>query len=102
MNRPECKTLDDVRVRIDRIDDQLVRLLAERSAYVGLAARFKGSRDQVVDPERIEDIIARVTRLCGELGLEPDVAEPVFRTMIDRFITFEYKEFDRLHGGGRG
>lgn len=99
MNRPDCKTLDDVRANIDRIDDQLVRLMAERSGYVGLAARFKTRREEVVDRERIEDIIARVKRLSDELGMEADIAEDVFRTMIDRFITFEYKEFDRVHGG---
>jgi isochorismate pyruvate lyase len=98
MNRPECKNLDDVRANIDRIDDELVRLMAERSGYVGLAARFKTRREEVVDPERIEDIIARIRGRSDELGMEADIAEQVFRTMIERFITFEYGEFDRTHG----
>ena len=101
MNRPECRNLDDVRANIDRIDSELVRLMAERSGYVGLAARFKARREEVVDPERVEDIIARVRRLSDELGMEAEIAEQVFRAMIDRFITFEYGEFDRVHGGPR-
>jgi hypothetical protein len=30
--------------------------------------------------------------------MEADVAEDVFRAMIDRFIAFEHQVFDRAHG----
>ena len=35
-----CHTLEEVRTQIDRLDRQIVTLLAERGAYVAQAARF--------------------------------------------------------------
>lgn len=36
-----CNSLEQVRATFDRIDRQLVTLLAERGTYVAAAARFK-------------------------------------------------------------
>ena len=36
-----CQSLSEVRTNIDRIDKELVRLMAERGQYVHEAARFK-------------------------------------------------------------
>lgn len=36
-----CTTLEEVRNNIDRLDQQIVTLLAERGRYVSQAARFK-------------------------------------------------------------
>ncbi|MDP6305614.1 MAG: chorismate mutase [Alphaproteobacteria bacterium] len=94
-----CRDLDEVRAHIDRLDAEIVALMAERSGYVGEAARFKPSREGVVDRARIEDIITSMRSRAQELGLEPDIAEAVFRRMIDAFIKFEKDEFDRLHEG---
>ncbi|MEE9139190.1 MAG: chorismate mutase [Alphaproteobacteria bacterium] len=98
MDNETCNSLADVRAQIDRIDGQMVKLIAERSGYVSLAARFKSRREEVVDRERIEKVVAAARSLAAELGLEPDLVEQVFRAMIDRFVAFEFREFDRIHG----
>ena len=95
MKATDCKTLADVRSEIDRIDKALVQLLAERATYVRRAGELKATREAVVDPKRIEEIIAEVRRLSNDLGMEADVAEAVFRALIDRFIEFEHPVFDR-------
>ena len=92
-----CRDLDEVRANIDRLDVEIVRLMAERSFYVGDAARFKPSREGVVDRARIEDIIAHMREWAEEIGLAPEIAEATFRRMIDGFIEFEKDEFDRIH-----
>ncbi|MBL6935294.1 MAG: chorismate mutase [Alphaproteobacteria bacterium] len=94
-----CRDLDEVRANIDRLDGDILRLMAERSFYVGEAARFKSSREGVVDRARIEDIITRMRAKAEQAGLAPGIAEAVFRRMIDSFIEFEKNEFDRLHEG---
>ena len=42
-----CKTLGEVRSNIDRLDRDIVRLIAERGRYVHEAARFKIGRAHV-------------------------------------------------------
>jgi isochorismate pyruvate lyase len=48
----DCKTLHEVRVEIDRLDEQIIRLLGERAEYVHAAARFKTSEEHVAAPDR--------------------------------------------------
>ncbi|MGB8274438.1 MAG: chorismate mutase [Alphaproteobacteria bacterium] len=98
MTARDCNTLGEIRSNIDRIDRELVKLLAERASFVRRAGELKATREAIVDPKRIEDIIADVRRRSRDLGLEADVAEDVFRVMIGRFIDFEYEVFDRAHG----
>ena len=91
-----CHDMQDVRRHIDAIDAVLVPLLAQRQGYVAQAARIKGQLADVVDEERIEFIIARVRDLAKAQGLEPDIAERTWRSMISAYIDFEHREFKTL------
>ncbi|MEX6504492.1 chorismate mutase [Pseudomonas zhanjiangensis] len=92
----DCQNLDQVRSQIDRIDRQLVGLLAERGAYVAQAARFKRGNAEVRAPQRVEQVIAKVTGLARELDASPAVTERVYRAMIDAFIELELAEHRAL------
>ena len=86
----------DVRYEIDRIDRLLVEIIAERQSFMDAAARIKGDRTIVHDRTRIEDVITKVIATCKEVGLSPAIAEPVWRTMIDRCIAYEFASYDAL------
>ena len=85
----ECRSLDEVRENIDRIDREIVRLLAERGHYVRQAARFKKTSEDVQAPKRVEELIANVRALAMEYRPNPDIVEQVYRTLIARFIDDE-------------
>ena len=91
-----CRSIDDVRTRIDQIDRQIVALLAARGAYVKQAARFKKTTDDVKAPQRVEQVIAKVTALAAELGANPSVTEQTYRAMISGFINAELAEHKAL------
>ncbi len=93
----ECKNLADVRSHIDRLDRQIVPLLAERATYVAQAPNFKASKHQVVDRDRIEDVIGKVRHLAIEEGCEPELMENIYRAMIDAYIVFEAKIYREVH-----
>ncbi len=90
----QCETMADVRREIDRLDRVLVELLAERQTYIERAGHIKPARDTVRDEARIEDVVAKVLAEAQEKGLSADVAEAVWRIMIDRFIAHEFDVFD--------
>jgi isochorismate pyruvate lyase len=87
-----CKSIEEIREHIDRIDRQIVALLAERGGYVKQAAMFKKTTDDVKAPQRVEQIIAKVTALSEEFGANPLVIEQVYRVMISSFINAELTE----------
>jgi len=94
-----CNSLEEVRTNIDRIDRQIVALIAERGGYVNQAARFKKTTDDVKAPQRVEQVIAKVLALSAELDANPNVTEAVYRAMIAAFINAELNEHAALTGG---
>ncbi|MGV9005221.1 MAG: chorismate mutase [Brevundimonas sp.] len=93
-----CTSMTEVRQGVDALDRALVALLAERQRYMDAAARIKPSRDVVHDDARIEDVVAKVLAEAGQAGLSPAIAEPVWRTLIDRCIAHEFGAWDRTRG----
>lgn len=93
----ECHSLQQVRAEIDRIDRQMVALLAERGRYVKQVARFKSNPAEVAAPERVQQIIANIAALAREYGADPTVAEATWRAMIAAFIQYEQAEHAALH-----
>jgi isochorismate pyruvate lyase len=94
-----CNTLGEVRVNIDRIDRQIIALMAERGRYVAEAGRFKANPAAVSAPGRVEEIIAKVRGIARENGLAEDVAERAYRAMIAAFEDFERAEWTRRNAG---
>ncbi len=95
----ECKSIEEVRENIDRIDGQIVGLLAERGAFVKQAATLKKTADDVRSPQRVEQVLAKVTALARELGANPAVTEKVYRAMIAGFIDAELAEHAAIQNG---
>ena len=93
-----CATMAEVRAGVDALDRALVTLLAERQRYMDAAARIKPNRDMVFDEARIEEVVERVKVTASKAGLSHDIAEPVWRTLIDRCIAYEFGVWDQLRG----
>ena len=91
----QCESLEQVRAGIDRLDAQIVRLLAERGAYVLAAARFKHSADAVRAPQRVEQVVARVRALAEQQGAMPEVVERIYRALIEAFTDAEQRHWSQ-------
>jgi isochorismate pyruvate lyase len=96
LKQPEsCGSMEELRAAIDSLDARLVALLAVRQAYIERAAQLKTGRDQVRDVERIEDVVAKVIAEGRRAGLSAEIAEPVWRTLIEASIRHEFEAFDK-------
>lgn len=91
-----CTDMQDVRREIDRVDREIVRLMAERQNYIEQAGRIKQSRDTVRDEARVEDVVDKVKAAAQGEGANPDLVETVYRTMIEWCINYEFRVYDDL------
>ena len=94
-----CATMTDVRRCVDALDDVLVPLLVQRTAYMTQAARIKQDVNHVRDEARIQAIVDRVRQRAVVEGGEPAVIEAIYRDMMEVCIAFEHREFARLREG---
>jgi isochorismate pyruvate lyase len=86
-----CNTLDEVRQEIDRVDLELVKLIAERAQYVHQVVNFKKTAEDIKVPKREEQVICKVKKYASELGVSERIVEAVYRTMIAEFVQEELK-----------
>ena len=85
--------LSNIRIEIDDIDRELIRLLAQRQRLVKKAGLLKpkGDKAAVQASDRVAQVIANRRKEALELSLSPDVAKDVWRSMIKDFIALEEK-----------
>lgn len=90
-----CPEMGDIREQIDALDKRLVALLADRQKLIAAAGKVKPSRDTVRDEARIEEVVSLVLDEAKKTGLAKEIAEPVWRQLIESSIAYEYGVFDR-------
>lgn len=91
MRKPaDCTTMAHIRAEIDRLDEDLVRLFAERAGYIDRAAEIKAGVDLPARiEERVEEVVRNVRRHADTYGLPPDLVEKLWRRLIDWSIARE-------------
>jgi isochorismate pyruvate lyase len=82
-------TLSEVRAAIDRIDEQLIELLAARLKAVKRASELKGAPHEARVTWRVEEVAQRVREAAAAVGFDADVAERIWRTMMEECIAYE-------------
>ena len=88
----KCNSLEEVREEIDKIDNQLVDLISERSHLIRQAAGFKNSVEEVKASERIEFILQKVRHAAIQSGVSPNMISELFTIMIDEMVETEIAE----------
>lgn len=86
----DCENMAHIRAEIDRLDEALVTLFAERAAYIDRAAEIKATVDlpaRITD--RVEQVVQNVRRHAANQGLPPDLVEKLWRRLIDWSIARE-------------
>jgi isochorismate pyruvate lyase len=82
--------MQELRVQIDKLDRQLIEMLVTRAGYIDRASQLKpGEGLPARIPDRVEDVVQRVRKSSGELGMDPDLAEQLWRILIDWSIARE-------------
>ncbi len=88
----ECADMTQVRAEIDRIDETMVDLIAQRFGYVERAWQLKKDPSDARVPWRIQQVIDRVKDRARATGMPDEMVEMVgaqWRNMIGWFVQYE-------------
>ena len=78
------------RAEIDAIDEAMVDLLAKRLDVVKRVVEVKRAEGLAAFlPERVEDVVGKVSAAAASRGVPPDLAERLWRTLIDWVVEYE-------------
>jgi isochorismate pyruvate lyase len=94
MKHPEdCEHIEDVRQAIDVLDREIIHLIGRWAGYVERAARCKTGEQGVRAPERQRTMLVERRRWAGENGLDPNVIEDIYRTLVSYFVDREMQQY---------
>ncbi len=88
----ECTNITEVREGIDNIDRDIIKLLSDRFGYVREVVKYKEQTSAGIEAtDRRAAVISSRRKWAEEAGLNPDVIEKVYNTLIEYFIVEEKK-----------
>jgi isochorismate pyruvate lyase len=98
--RPDdCQDMTSLRALIDRLDDELFDLFAERMACIRRAAELKRAEGIPANvPSRVAEVVANARRRAEERGLDPDLYGAIWQSIVAASIAEEEKHL----GSGEG
>jgi len=87
------ETLSNLRQELDVVDAQIIELLVRRTRLVDRVAPLKQGQRNVRDTARENQILSRVHQLSLARGGDPQLAEEVWRVILDHSV---YRQKDQL------
>jgi len=90
----KCNDMTQVRAGVDRVDAQLVALMAVRFAYMDAAARIKTERNAVRDEARKQQVLKNVHDAASGLGIPVEVVADLWERLVEASIAYELDIWD--------
>ena len=89
----ECQCIEEIRKEIDKIDNEIIALFAQRHKYVEEIVNYKNDEEGVVAEERKEFVIKQRGMWANENGLNQEVFEEIYSILIRNNIKKELEIF---------
>ncbi len=87
------KKLDLLRVNLDKLDNELLKLIKKRSNLVNEVLKVKIHKKEIIDQKRINFILKKVKKKSLQLNIDPKITNRIWKNMIWSFIDYEKRNF---------
>ena len=87
------KKLNLIRIKLDRLDTELLKLLKKRSNLVNHVLKVKIHKKEIIDQKRINIILKKIEKKSIQLKIDPKITNRIWKNMIWSFIDYEKRNF---------
>lgn len=92
----DCKSIDEVREQIDKIDFEIIKLFAKRYEFVKAIVQFKDkTEDAIIATDRKDLVIKQRSEWAEENGLDKQAYANLFKELIAHNISKEMEILDK-------
>ena len=95
MSPKNRKKLEKVRKKLDRLDNEFLRLIKIRTDLVNKAVKLKEFKGEIVDTKRIKKILFNIRRKSLKKKIDSAVTNKIWKNMILTYINHERKNFKK-------
>ena len=89
------KRLNLLRVKLDKLDNELLRLIKKRSNLVNEVLEVKVHKKEIIDQKRINFILKKIKIKSIQLKIDPRITNRIWKNMIWSFINYEKRNFKK-------
>ena len=87
------KKLDQIRIKLDKLDNDLLKLIKKRSALVNEVLKVKIHKKEIIDQKRINFILKKIKKKSMQTNIDPKITNRIWKNMIWSFIDYEKRNF---------
>ena len=95
MSPTNKKRLDLIRIKLDRLDTELLKLIKKRSNLVNEVLKIKIHKKEIIDQKRISFILKKIKKKSIQLKIDPKISNRIWKNMIWSFIDYEKRNFKK-------
>jgi len=95
MSPTNKKKLDLIRIKLDRLDTELLKLIKKRSNLVNDVLKLKIHKKEIIDQKRINFILKEIKNKSIQLNVDPKITNRIWKNMIWSFIDYEKRNFKK-------
>ena len=95
MSPTNKKKLDLLRNKLDRLDDDLLKLIKKRSNLVNEVLKVKIYKKEIIDHKRINFILKKIKNKSNQLKIDPKITNRIWKNMIWSFINYEKRNLKK-------
>ena len=89
------KKIDLLRLQLDRLDNELLKLIKKRSNLVNEVLKVKIYKNEIIDQKRINFILKKIKKKSIKLKIDPKITNRIWKNMIWSFIDYEKRNFKK-------
>ena len=85
--------LNLLRKELDKIDNNLLKIIHKRTKIVKKVLTLKSYKREIIDKKRISSILNKIKKKSLKRNIDPKITHRIWKNMIWSYINFEKKNF---------
>ena len=82
MSTQNKKKLDKIRIKLDRLDNELLSLIKKRTYLVEEVLKLKEFKKEIIDKKRISFILKKISKTSKKYKIDPRITDLILKKMI--------------------
>ena len=95
MSPTNKKKLSQLRIKLDKLDNDLLKLIKKRSILVNEVLKVKIYKKEIIDKTRISYVLKKIKKKSIKTKIDPKITNRIWKNMIWSFIDYEKRNFKK-------
>ena len=89
------KKLNNIRKKLDKLDNSLINIIKKRTLLVKDVIKLKDYKKEIVEKPRINKILNNIKKKSIQKNIDPKITRRIWINMIYAYINFERRNFKK-------